>query len=239
VIEMNPRSLDSAASSNRRQGSIAKITGRSSRSVTRSMRSRTTSPAHWPPSTRLDYVVTKIPRFAFKVPGPQRHSLLLNAQRGLEVMATMVRKGTGMAWFPGEPQDIRKRLDKARTRYRIFAGLDALRGRLGHREICDLVGGAGSWWHLVEIVAAEGSGRDAAGAQAVSPAGGTKADVDRVGNSLWRPAPGLQSHRLTCARSSGADPLLLLTYEVEDEVIPRREPSVVVPLGSWSHQGRV
>ena len=73
VIEMNPRvSRSSALASARRPASRSRRSRRSSRSATPSTRSRTTSPRETPASFEpsLDYVVVKIPRFAFeKFPG--------------------------------------------------------------------------------------------------------------------------------------------------------------------------
>ena len=73
IIEMNPRVSRSSALASKATGfPIAKVAA-GSRSATRSTRSPTTSPAALTPASfepTIDYVVTKIPRFAFeKFPG--------------------------------------------------------------------------------------------------------------------------------------------------------------------------
>ncbi len=163
VIEMNPRVSRSSALASKATGfPIAKIAAKLAVGYTldeiKNDITRET-PASFEPT--IDYVVTKIPRFAFEkfkgaddtlttqmksvgevmAIGRTFQESFQKALRGLEIDATgldsPLRKAPGDAYQPAELERIRDELRVPRAR-RIFWVGEALRAGLGVEEVCGL-----------------------------------------------------------------------------------------------------
>ena len=254
VIEMNPRVSRSSALASKATGfPIAKIAAKLAVGYTLDEIPNDitgATPASFEPA--LDYIVTKIPRFAFeKFPAATPH-LTTKMQSVGEVMA-IGRTFTesllkAMASLEVDPQDILPNLDEPNP-YRIFAVFEALRNGMDIREIFDRT-------HIdpffiasiARIVATEDS---ISGAPGEGPTAEQIHEAKRVGlsdESLGESYGGSREVALgvrqalgvrptykavdTCAGEFPArTPYYYSTYEVEDEVERGENPSVVV-LGS-------
>jgi len=250
VIEMNPRVSRSSALASKATGfPIAKIAAKLAVGYTLDEIPNDitgATPASFEPA--LDYIVTKIPRFAFeKFPAATPH-LNTKMQSVGEVMA-IGRTFTeslqkAIASLEVDPQDILPNLDDPNP-YRIFAVFEALREGMDIREIFDRT-------HIdpffiasiARIVAAEGSLSDTPGAEEIHASKRVGLPDERLAGSFdgsrevalgVRRALGVRpTYKAvdTCAGEFPArTPYYYSTYEVEDEVERGENPSVVV-LGS-------
>ncbi|HZY57145.1 MAG TPA: carbamoyl-phosphate synthase large subunit, partial [Rubrobacteraceae bacterium] len=171
VIEMNPRVSRSSALASKATGfPIAKIAAKLAvgysldeipNDITRA------TPASFEPA--LDYVVTKIPRFAFeKFPGavPRLDTKMRSVGEVMAIGRTFKESLLkAMASLEVEPQEIRAGLDEPNP-YRIFAIFDALRAGTDIPEIVARTGIDPFFVaSIARIVAAEGAGLEALSAE--------------------------------------------------------------------------
>ena len=114
VIEMNPRVSRSSALARRPPGSRSRRSRRSSRSATASTRSRTTSRGETPASFEptIDYVVTKVPRWAFEK-FPRRDPVL-----GTQMQSVGEAMAIGRT-FPESLQKALRSLETGRARSQL------------------------------------------------------------------------------------------------------------------------
>ena len=250
VIEMNPRVSRSSALASKATGfPIAKIAAKLAvgysldeipNDITRA------TPASFEPA--LDYVVTKIPRFAFeKFPAaaPRLSTKMHSVGEVMAIGRTFTESlSKAMASLEVEPQDIQARLDEPNP-YRIFAVFDALRAGMDIREICDKTDIDPFFVaSIARIVAAEGSiseklsveellelKRTGLSDEAIATAYGTSTEVIRGVRMALGIHPTYKSVDTCAGEFPALTPYYYSTYEVEDEVVRGDNPSVVV-LGS-------
>ncbi|TCJ17286.1 carbamoyl-phosphate synthase large subunit [Rubrobacter taiwanensis] len=250
VIEMNPRVSRSSALASKATGfPIAKIAAKLAagytldeipNDITRA------TPASFEPA--LDYVVTKIPRFAFeKFPGAQP-SLTTKMQSVGEVMA-IGRTFTesllkAISSLELDRKDIKPSLEGPNP-YRIFAIFDALRAGMTVQEIADRTRIDPFFVaSMARVVAAEQSLPEVLGVEELREAKRLGLPDELVGAATGystevvrgvRHALGIRpTYKAvdTCAGEFPAEtPYYYSSYEAEDEVARGENPSVVV-LGS-------
>jgi carbamoyl-phosphate synthase large subunit len=251
VIEMNPRVSRSSALASKATGfPIAKIAaklavGYSLDEIPNDITHAT--PASFEPA--LDYVVTKVPRFAFeKFPGSVPHLTTKMHSVG-EVMA-IGRTFTesllkALVSLEVESQDISADLLDEPNPYRIFAVFDALRARTDIPEIVARTGIDPFFVaSIARIVAAEGAVSETLSAEellelkrtglpdeALSAAAGTSTEVTRGVRGALGIHPTYKSVDTCAGEFPARTPYYYSTYETEDEVERGENPSVVV-LGS-------
>jgi len=250
VIEMNPRVSRSSALASKATGfPIAKIAaklavGYSLDEIPNDITEAT--PASFEPA--LDYIVTKIPRFAFeKFPGT-RARLTTRMHSVGEVMA-IGRTFTesllkAIASLEVDSGDIIPRLDEP-SPYRIFAVFEALRDGMDIPEIHARTAIDPFFIaSIARIVAAEGSvsgdfdkealrelKRTGFTDEALAISAGTSTEVVRGVRQALGVSPTYKSVDTCAGEFPARTPYYYSTYEVEDEVERGEEPSVVV-LGS-------
>jgi carbamoyl-phosphate synthase large subunit len=250
VIEMNPRVSRSSALASKATGfPIAKIAAKLAvgysldeipNDITRA------TPASFEPA--LDYVVTKIPRFAFeKFPGavPRLDTKMRSVGEVMAIGRTFKESLLkAMASLEVEPQEIRAGLDEPNP-YRIFAIFDALRAGTGIPEIVARTAIDPFFVaSIARIVAAEGAVSEALGAEellelkriglpdeALGAATGTSTEVVRGVRGALGICPTYKSVDTCAGEFPARTPYYYSTYETEDEVERGDNPSVVV-LGS-------
>src|SRR3712207_1642065 len=250
VIEMNPRVSRSSALASKATGfPIAKIAAKLAvgytldeipNDITRA------TPASFEPA--LDYVVTKIPRFAFeKFPGatPRLTTRMHSVGEVMAIGRTFTESlMKAMASLEVDSRDVQARLDEPNP-YRIFAVFDALRAGMDAPEIhaktrIDPFFIAS----VARIIAAEDSVRGALSAEAVrelkrtgltddalAAASGTSTEVTRGVRQALGIVPTYKAVDTCAGEFPARTPYYYSTYEVEDEVERGEAPSVVV-LGS-------
>ncbi|WP_228281840.1 carbamoyl-phosphate synthase large subunit [Rubrobacter marinus] len=250
VIEMNPRVSRSSALASKATGfPIAKIAAKLAvgysldeipNDITRA------TPASFEPA--LDYVVTKIPRFAFeKFPAaaPRLSTKMHSVGEVMAIGRTFTESLLkAMVSLEVEPQDIKASLDEPNP-YRIFAVFDALRAGSDIPEICDKTKIDPFFIaSIARIVAAEGSVSETLSAEelmelkrtglpdeAIATAAGTSTEVIRGVRRALGVRPTYKSVDTCAGEFPARTPYFYSTYEVEDEVVRGENPSVVV-LGS-------
>jgi carbamoyl-phosphate synthase large subunit len=250
VIEMNPRVSRSSALASKATGfPIAKIAAKLAvgysldeipNDITRA------TPASFEPA--LDYVVTKIPRFAFeKFPGasPRLTSRMHSVGEVMAIGRTFTESlSKAMASLEVDPQDIEAGLDEPGP-YRVFAIFDALRAGLDIREIHARTSIDPFFIaSIARIVAAEGAisvpldaeelrelKRVGLTDETVAAASGTSTEVVRGVRRALGVSPTYKSVDTCAGEFPAQTPYYYSTYEDEDEVVRGGEPSVVV-LGS-------
>ncbi|MGH3087290.1 MAG: carbamoyl-phosphate synthase large subunit [Rubrobacteraceae bacterium] len=250
VIEMNPRVSRSSALASKATGfPIAKIAaklavGYSLDEIPNDITEAT--PASFEPA--LDYVVTKIPRFAFeKFPGTA--PLLTTRMHSVGEVMAIGRTFTesllkAIASLEVETRDVQPRLDEP-SPYRILAVFEALRAGMNIPDIhartrIDPFFIAS----IARIVAAEGSissrfdteelrelKRIGLTDEALASASGTSTEVVRGVRQALGVTPTYKSVDTCAGEFPARTPYYYSTYEIEDEVERGEEPSVVV-LGS-------
>ncbi|MGI8649580.1 MAG: carbamoyl-phosphate synthase large subunit, partial [Rubrobacter sp.] len=250
VIEMNPRVSRSSALASKATGfPIAKIAaklavGYSLDEIPNDITEAT--PASFEPA--LDYIVTKIPRFAFeKFPGT--HARLTTRMHSVGEVMAIGRTFTesllkAIASLEVDGADIEPRLDEP-SPYRIFAVFDALRAgmdipEIHHRTSIDPFFIAS----IARIVAAEGSVGETLGAEeirelkkigltdeALASASGSSTEIVRGVRQALGIYPTYKSVDTCAGEFPARTPYYYSTYEVEDEV-ERGENQSVVVLGS-------
>ncbi|MDX6379568.1 MAG: carbamoyl-phosphate synthase large subunit, partial [Rubrobacteraceae bacterium] len=204
------------------------------------------TPASFEPA--LDYIVTKIPRFAFeKFPGAV--SRLTTKMHSVGEVMAIGRTFTesllkALASLEVEPQDISAALDEPNP-YRIFAVFDALRAGM---DIAEIVARTQIDPFFVasiaRIVAAEGAISETFDAEelselkrvglpdeSVAAAAGTSTEVIRGVRGALDIHPTYKSVDTCAGEFPARTPYYYSTYETEDEVERGDNPSVVV-LGS-------
>ena len=250
VIEMNPRVSRSSALASKATGfPIAKIAAKLAvgysldeipNDITRA------TPASFEPA--LDYVVTKIPRFAFeKFPGasPRLTSRMHSVGEVMAIGRTFTESlGKAMASLEVDPQDVQAGLDEPGP-YRVFAIFDALRAGLDIREIHRRTSIDPFFIaSIARIVAAEGAisvpldaeelrelKRIGLSDETVAAASGTSTEVVRGVRRALGVSPTYKSVDTCAGEFPAQTPYYYSTYEDEDEVVRGVNPSVVV-LGS-------
>jgi carbamoyl-phosphate synthase large subunit len=251
VIEMNPRVSRSSALASKATGfPIAKIAAKLAvgyaldeipNDITKA------TPASFEPA--LDYVVTKIPRFAFeKFPGaaPRLSTRMHSVGEVMAIGRTFTESlMKAMASLEvDDPEDVQASLDEPNP-YRIFAIFEALRAGMDIPEIqrrtqIDPFFIAS----MARVVAAEGSVFDTFGVEelrgikrlgltdeALGVASGSSTEVIRGIRRALGVSPTYKSVDTCAGEFPARTPYYYSTYEVEDEVERGANPSVVV-LGS-------
>ena len=250
VIEMNPRVSRSSALASKATGfPIAKIAAKLAvgysldeipNDITRA------TPASFEPA--LDYVVTKIPRFAFeKFPGalPRLTTRMHSVGEVMAIGRTFTESLLkAIASLEIEPQDINAALDEPNP-YRIFAVFDALRAGM---DIPDIVSRTRIDPFFVasmaRIIATEGAvpktlreaelmelKRIGLPDDALATVAGTSTEVIRDVRDTLKVHPTYKSVDTCAGEFPARTPYYYSTYETEDEVERGENPSVVV-LGS-------
>ena len=250
VIEMNPRVSRSSALASKATGfPIAKIAAKLAvgysldeipNDITRA------TPASFEPA--LDYVVTKIPRFAFeKFPGalPRLTTKMHSVGEVMAIGRTFTESLLkAIASLEIEPQDINAALDEPNP-YRIFAVFDALRAGM---DIPDIVSRTRIDPFFVasmaRIIATEGAvpktlreaelmelKRIGLPDDALATVAGTSTEVIRDVRDTMKVHPTYKSVDTCAGEFPARTPYYYSTYETEDEVERGENPSVVV-LGS-------
>jgi carbamoyl-phosphate synthase large subunit len=250
VIEMNPRVSRSSALASKATGfPIAKIAAKLAvgysldeipNDITRA------TPASFEPA--LDYVVTKIPRFAFeKFPGalPRLTTKMHSVGEVMAIGRTFTESLLkAIASLEIEPQDINAALDEPNP-YRIFAVFDALRAGM---DIPDIVSRTRIDPFFVasmaRIIATEGAvpktlreaelmelKRIGLPDDALATVAGTSTEVIRDVRDTLKVHPTYKSVDTCAGEFPARTPYYYSTYETEDEVERGENPSVVV-LGS-------
>ena len=250
VIEMNPRVSRSSALASKATGfPIAKIAaklavGYSLDEIPNDITQAT--PASFEPA--LDYVVTKIPRFAFeKFPGasPRLTTRMHSVGEVMAIGRTFTESlSKAMASLEVDPQDVKAGLDEPGP-YRVFAIFDALRAgsdirEIHHRTSIDPFFIAS----IARIVAAEGAisipldaeelrelKRIGLTDETIASASGTSTEVVRGVRRALGVSPTYKSVDTCAGEFPAQTPYYYSTYEDEDEVVRGENPSVVV-LGS-------
>jgi carbamoyl-phosphate synthase large subunit len=250
VIEMNPRVSRSSALASKATGfPIAKIAAKLAvgysldeipNDITRA------TPASFEPA--LDYVVTKIPRFAFeKFPGasPRLTSRMHSVGEVMAIGRTFTESlSKAMASLEVDPQDVKAGLDEPGP-YRVFAIFDALRAGLDIREIHHRTSIDPFFIaSIARIVAAEGAisipldaeelrelKRIGLTDETIAAAAGTSTEVVRGVRRALGVSPTYKSVDTCAGEFPAQTPYFYSTYEDEDEVVRGENPSVVV-LGS-------
>ncbi|QYJ14712.1 Carbamoyl-phosphate synthase large chain [Rubrobacter xylanophilus DSM 9941] len=250
VIEMNPRVSRSSALASKATGfPIAKIAARLAVGYTLDEITNDitgVTPASFEPA--LDYVVTKIPRFAFeKFPGAlarlttRMHSVGEVMAIGRTFTESLLK---AMASLEIETRDVQARLDEP-SPYRIFAVFDALRAGMDIPEIYRRTKIDPFFIAAVaRIVAAEGAvgGTLSAGQvrelkrmgftdEALAAASGHPVEVVRGVRQALGIHPTYKAVDTCAGEFPARTPYYYSTYEQEDEVERGENPSVVV-LGS-------
>ena len=250
VIEMNPRVSRSSALASKATGfPIAKIAAKLAvgysldeipNDITRA------TPASFEPA--LDYVVTKVPRFAFeKFPGalPRLTTKMHSVGEVMAIGRTFTESLLkALASLEIEPQDINAALDEPNP-YRIFAVFDALRAGMDIPEIVSRTRIDPFFVaSIAKIVAAEGATSETLSEEelvelkriglpddAIAAAAGTSTEVTRGVRDALKVRPTYKSVDTCAGEFPARTPYYYSTYETEDEVIRGDNPSVVV-LGS-------
>jgi carbamoyl-phosphate synthase large subunit len=250
VIEMNPRVSRSSALASKATGfPIAKIAAKLAvgysldeipNDITRA------TPASFEPA--LDYVVTKIPRFAFeKFPGavPKLSTKMHSVGEAMAIGRTFTESLLkAMASLEVESGDVTAALDEPNP-YRIFAVFDALRAGMDIPEIVartqiDPFFVAS----IARIVAAEGATSETPSEEellalkrtglpdeSLAAAAGTSTEVIRGVRGALNVHPTYKSVDTCAGEFPARTPYYYSTYETEDEVERGEKPSVMV-LGS-------
>ena len=250
VIEMNPRVSRSSALASKATGfPIAKIAAKLAvgysldeipNDITRA------TPASFEPA--LDYVVTKVPRFAFeKFPGsaPRLTTKMHSVGEVMAIGRTFTESLLkALSSLEVEPQDITATLDEPNP-YRIFAIFDALRAGMDIPQIVartqiDPFFVAS----IARIVAAEGAVTETLGEEellefkrtglpdeSLAAAAGTSTEVIRGVRGALGIHPTYKSVDTCAGEFPAQTPYYYSTYETEDEIERGENPSVVV-LGS-------
>ena len=250
VIEMNPRVSRSSALASKATGfPIAKIAAKLAvwysldeipNDITRA------TPASFEPA--LDYVVTKVPRFAFeKFPGaaPRLSTRMHSVGEVMAIGRTFTKSlMKAMASLEVDSRDVEAYLDEP-SPYRIFAVFDALRSGADIPEIhrktrIDPFFIAS----IARVVAAERSisgsltaeqlrelKRIGLSDEALASASGTTTEVVRGVRQAMGISPTYKSVDTCAGEFPARTPYYYSTYEAEDEVERGVNPSVVV-LGS-------
>ena len=250
VIEMNPRVSRSSALASKATGfPIAKIAAKLAvgysldeipNDITRA------TPASFEPA--LDYVVTKIPRFAFeKFPGavPTLSTTMHSVGEVMAIGRTFTESLLkAMASLEVESGDVTAVLDEPNP-YRIFAVFDALRAGMDLPEIVartqiDPFFVAS----IARIVAAEGATSETPSEEellelkrtglpdeSLAAAVGTSTEVIRGVRGALGVHPTYKSVDTCAGEFPARTPYYYSTYETEDEVERGENPSVIV-LGS-------
>jgi len=251
VIEMNPRVSRSSALASKATGfPIAKIAaklavGYSLDEIPNDITHAT--PASFEPA--LDYVVTKVPRFAFeKFPGsvPRLTTKMHSVGEVMAIGRTFTESLLkALVSLEVESQDISADLLDEPNPYRIFAVFDALRARTDIPEIVARTGIDPFFVaSIARIVAAEGVVSETLSAEellelkrtglpdeALSAAAGTSTEVARGVRGALGIHPTYKSVDTCAGEFPARTPYYYSTYETEDEVERGENPSVVV-LGS-------
>ncbi len=250
VIEMNPRVSRSSALASKATGfPIAKIAAKLAvglrldeipNDITKA------TPASFEPA--LDYVVTKIPRFAFeKFPGttPRLTTRMHSVGEVMAIGRTFTESLLkAIASLEVEPQDIVANLDGPNP-YRIFAVFEALRAGMDIPEIHERTQIDPFFIASVaKIVAAEGAIPETLSVrelvetkkvglsdETIAAAIGTTTEVVRGVRGALGIHPTYKSVDTCAGEFPARTPYYYSTYEVEDEVERGDRPSVVV-LGS-------
>ncbi|MBV9453647.1 MAG: carbamoyl-phosphate synthase large subunit [Rubrobacter sp.] len=250
VIEMNPRVSRSSALASKATGfPIAKIAAKLAvgysldeipNDITRA------TPASFEPA--LDYVVTKIPRFAFeKFPGalPRLSTKMHSVGEVMAIGRTFTESLLkAIASLEVELQEINADLDEPNP-YRIFAIFDALRAGMDVQEIVTRTKiDAFFVSSMARILAVEGMVSEALGEEellelkrigfsdeALGAATGTSTEIIRGVRGALRIHPTYKSVDTCAGEFPAGTPYYYSTYETEDEVERGDNPSVVV-LGS-------
>jgi carbamoyl-phosphate synthase large subunit len=250
VIEMNPRVSRSSALASKATGfPIAKIAAKLAvgysldeipNDITRA------TPASFEPA--LDYVVTKVPRFAFeKFPGaaPRLTTRMHSVGEVMAIGRTFTESlMKAMASLEVDSRDVEAYLEEP-SPYRIFAVFDALRAGADIAEIHNKTRIDPFFIaSIARIVAAEGSisgplsaaqlrelKRVGLSDEALASASGTSTEVVRGVRHALRISPTYKSVDTCAGEFPARTPYYYSTYEVEDEVERGENPSVVV-LGS-------
>src|SRR5919107_1962492 len=250
VIEMNPRVSRSSALASKATGfPIAKIAAKLAvgdtldeipNDITRA------TPASFEPA--LDYVVTKIPRFAFeKFPGatPRLTTRMHSVGEVMAIGRTFTESlMKAMASLEVDSRDVQARLDEPNP-YRVFAIFDALRAGMDVPEIYEKTCIDPFFIaSIARIVAAEGSvfgplsaeqlrelKRTGLTDEALAAASGSSTDVTRGIRQALGISPTYKSVDTCAGEFPARTPYYYSTYESEDEVERGENPSVVV-LGS-------
>jgi carbamoyl-phosphate synthase large subunit len=250
VIEMNPRVSRSSALASKATGfPIAKIAAKLAvgytldeipNDITRA------TPASFEPA--LDYIVTKIPRFAFeKFPGtsPRLTTKMHSVGEVMAIGRTFTESlQKAMASLEVEPQDIGAGLDEP-SPYRIFAVFDALRAGTDIAEISTRTDIDPFFVaSIARIVAAEESVSEVLTAdellelkriglpdESIAVAAGTSTEVIRGVRRALGVRPTYKSVDTCAGEFPARTPYYYSTYETEDEV-ERGDGASVVVLGS-------
>ncbi len=251
VIEMNPRVSRSSALASKATGfPIAKIAAKLAagytldeipNDITRA------TPASFEPA--LDYVVTKIPRFAFEK-FPAAASRLTTRMHSVGEVMAIGRTFTesllkAMASLEVDAGDVIPNLDEA-SAYRIFAVFDALRAGMDIPEIFErtkidpffiasiarIVASEGSLssgeWSREALLEAKRIGLPD---ETLAAATGSSTEVVRGVRRALGVNPTYKSVDTCAGEFPAQTPYYYSTYETEDEVARGDNPSVVV-LGS-------
>jgi carbamoyl-phosphate synthase large subunit len=250
VIEMNPRVSRSSALASKATGfPIAKIAAKLTvgysldeipNDITRA------TPASFEPA--LDYVVTKVPRFAFeKFPGaPPRLTTRMHSVGEVMAIGRTFTESLmkAMASLEVDSRDVEAYLDEP-SPYRIFAVFDALRAGMDILEIHSKTRIDPFFIaSIAKIVAAESSISGSLTTDhlrelkrigftdgALASASGTSTEVVRGVRQALEISPTYKSVDTCAGEFPARTPYYYSTYEVEDEVERGENPSVVV-LGS-------
>src|SRR5829696_3403870 len=250
VIEMNPRVSRSSALASKATGfPIAKIAAKLAvvysldeipNDITRA------TPASFEPA--LDYVVTKVPRFAFeKFPGavPRLTTRMHSVGEVMAIGRTFTESlMKAMASLEVDPQDVHAGLDEP-SPYRVFAIFDALRAGMDIPEIFARTSIDPFFIaSIARIVAAEDSVSGPLGVgdlrelkrigltdETIATASGTSVEVVRGVRRALGVSPTYKSVDTCAGEFPALTPYYYSTYEEEDEV-RREENASVVVLGS-------
>src|SRR5918995_1102088 len=250
VIEMNPRVSRSSALASKATGfPIAKIAAKLAvgysldeipNDITRA------TPASFEPA--LDYIVTKIPRFAFeKFPRalPQLTTKMHSVGEVMAIGGTFTESLLkALASLEIGPQDINAALDEPNP-YRILAVFDALAAGMDIPEIVSRTRIDPFFVaSIARIVAAEGATSETLSEEelvelkriglpddALAAAAGTSTEVIRGVRDALKVRPTYKSVDTCAGEFPARTPYYYSTYETEDEVERGDKPSVMV-LGS-------
>src|SRR5215213_274987 len=204
------------------------------------------TPASFEPA--LDYVVTKVPRFAFeKFPGavPRLTTRMHSVGEVMAIGRTFTESlMKAMASLEVDAQDVHAGLDEP-SPYRVFAIFDALRAGMDIPEIFDRTSIDPFFIaSIARIVAAEGSIAEPFGVEdlrelkrigltdeTIAAASGDSVEVVRGVRRALGVSPTYKSVDTCAGEFPARTPYYYSTYEEEDEV-RREENASVVVLGS-------
>ena len=250
VIEMNPRVSRSSALASKATGfPIAKIAaklavGYSLDEIPNDITEAT--PASFEPA--LDYVVTKIPRFAFEkfpVATPRLTTKMHSVGEVMAIGRTFTESlMKAMASLEVDAQDVQAGLDEP-SPHRIFAIFDALHAGMDIPEIfrrtaidpffiasiARIVAGEGSVSRTLGAEELRGLKRLGLTDETIASASGTSTEVVRGVRRALGVSPSYKSVDTCAGEFPARTPYYYSTYEEEDEVRRGENPSVVV-LGS-------